>query len=62
MSAPAPVAVAISVSANLEADRVIYQFGDQSYGLTAEDAAILMNQTLAALEILRPYGASGTVQ
>jgi hypothetical protein len=61
MSAPAPVPVAISVRANLEADRVIYQFGDQSYSLSIEDAAVLVNHTLTAMEILRPAAAPTVV-
>jgi hypothetical protein len=62
MSAPAPVGVPISVRPNIEADRVVYQFGDQSYGLTIEDAAVLVSHTLAAIELLRPRSVSGTVQ
>jgi hypothetical protein len=62
MSAPAAVAVAISVRANLEADRVIFQFGDQFYGLPIEDAAILVSHTLAAIEILRPAAVPAVVQ
>jgi hypothetical protein len=58
----APVAVAISVKPDIEADKVLFRFGDQTYGLAVEDAAILMSHTLAALEILRPHGATGTVQ
>jgi len=62
MSAPAPVAVAISVRADREADRVICQFGDQTYGLSVEDTAIMVSRALAAIEILRPHGVTGTVQ
>jgi hypothetical protein len=62
MSAPAAVPVAITVQANLEADRVVYTFGDQSFGLKVEDVALLMSHSMAALDILRPHGASGTVQ
>jgi hypothetical protein len=62
MTAPAPVPVAITVKPNLEADRVMFQFGDQAFGLPVEDAAILMSHTLAAIEVLRPHGATGTVQ
>jgi hypothetical protein len=62
MTAAAPVPVAISVSANLEAGRVIFQFGDQSYGLPIEDAAILVSHTLAAIEALRPAAPGLAVQ
>jgi hypothetical protein len=62
MSAPAAVPVPISVSANLEAGRVIYQFGDQRYGLTVEDTMILMSQSMAAMEALRPAAADAVLQ
>jgi hypothetical protein len=62
MSAPAVEGVAISVRADLEADRVMYQFGDQTFGLSVEDAAILANHSVAAIEILRPPAAPGFVQ
>jgi hypothetical protein len=41
---------------------VAFQFGDQTYMLPVEDAAILVSHTLAAIELLRPRGASGTIQ
>jgi hypothetical protein len=62
MSAPAAVPVAITVKPNLEIDRVAFQFGDQTYMLPVEDAAILVSHTLNAIDILRPHGASGAVQ
>jgi hypothetical protein len=62
MTAPAPVPVAITVKPNSEINRVIFQLGDQSYGLSIEDAAILVNHTLAAIEILRPAAAPAVVQ
>jgi hypothetical protein len=62
MTAPASVPVAITVKPSIEADRVIYQFGDQIYALPVADAAILVSHTLASIEILRPHGATGTVQ
>jgi hypothetical protein len=62
MTAAAPVPVAVSVRADRGADRVLYQFGDQRFGLTVEDAAILVNHTLAAIEILRPAAAPVVVQ
>jgi hypothetical protein len=58
--APAPAPVGIAVNADAAANRVIYQFGNESYGLTIEDAVILVNHTLHAIEILRP--ALGGVQ
>jgi hypothetical protein len=54
MSAAAPVPVPIAVRPDAEAGRVMFQFGDQTFGLTIEDAAILVNHTLNAIEILRP--------
>jgi hypothetical protein len=62
MTAPAPVPVAIAVSANRPADRVMVQFGDQIFGLAVEDAVMLVDRTLAAVEILRPPAAPGVVQ
>jgi hypothetical protein len=54
--------VQITVTANAAADRVVYQFGDLSYGLKIEDAMVLANHTLAAIEMLRPPVAPGVVQ
>ena len=54
MTAPAPVAVAISVRPNIEADRVLLQFGEQIFGLSVEDAAVMVSHALHAIEILRP--------
>lgn len=63
MSAPAKVEpVSISVAPNREADRVMYRFGDQVYGLSVEDVAMLVNQSLDAVEVLRPNAAPGMVQ
>jgi hypothetical protein len=62
VSAPAAVPVAISVRPNAEAGRVIYQFGDQSYGLSLEDAALLVRHSLDAIEMLRPAAATPVVQ
>jgi hypothetical protein len=57
MSAPSQSApVAVSVTPNRDADRVIYTFGDQSFALTVEDAMLLGNHTLAAIDVLRPLG------
>ena len=46
--------VAVTVAPNREADRVVYTFGDQSYGLRVEEAMLLANHTLAAINALRP--------
>jgi hypothetical protein len=63
MSAPASVErVAIAVAVDREADRVIYKFGGQSFGLTVEYAMILVDQSLRAIEVLRPRTAPGVVQ
>ncbi len=55
------VPVVCTVEPNREADRVIFQFGDQSYGLPVEEAMLLANHTLAAINALRPLLASGAV-
>jgi hypothetical protein len=53
----------ISVRANAEADRVILQFGDVTYALPIEDAALLVNHILHSIELLRrPQFAEVTVQ
>jgi hypothetical protein len=62
VSAPAAVPVAISVRPTAEAGRVILQFGEQTYALPIEDAAILVRHTLDAIEMLRPAGAPPVVQ
>jgi hypothetical protein len=62
MSAPEPVPVSVSVRPNAEAGRVIFQFGEQSYGLPIEDAAILVRHILDAIEMLRPAAATPVVQ
>jgi hypothetical protein len=54
--------VAVTVAPNREADRVIYTFGDQSFGLPVADAAILVSHSLAAIEVLRPPAAPDIVQ
>ena len=64
MIAPAPVAVTVGVhkASQPAADRVLFEFGDRTYELSVEDAVILANHTLAAIEALRPQAAPGTVQ
>jgi len=62
MTAAAPVPVAIAVSANRQADRVLVQFGDQTFALAVEDAVMLVDRALAAIECLRPPLAPGVMQ
>jgi hypothetical protein len=54
--------VAITVTPNPQADRVIYTFGDQCFGLTVEDVMLLVNHSLAAVDVLRPQASLGVVQ
>jgi hypothetical protein len=63
MTAPAvAVTVGVHKAPQPAADRVLFEFGDRTYELSVEDAVILVNHTLAAIETLRPQAVQGTVQ
>jgi hypothetical protein len=63
VTAAAPTPVTVSVSPNAEADRVVFTFGEHSFGLTVQDAALLVNHILHSIELLRrPQFAEVTVQ